>query len=351
MNTFTIGTRLLDDNSLPYIIAEIGVNHEGSMATAKKLIELAHEGGADAAKFQTYKADRLASRHSPSYWDTTKETTKSQFELFQKFDSFGVEDYKELARHCDRVGIDFLSTPFYEEAVDFLNPLMRVIKIASADLTAVPLLRKVAKTGKPIILSTGASTVDEIRFALSELEKAGAQSIALLHCVLNYPTAHDHANLRMIQGLTDAFPSYLVGFSDHTVPDDTMFVLTLAYAQGARIIEKHFTHDKKLQGNDHYHAMDVNDLRVARERIREAQLILGQRAKKSLDSEESARAHARRSIVLKNSVPAQGVLREDLMTVKRPGSGIGPEHWDAVVGRTLKHALEEDHILQWTDLV
>ena len=169
----------------PYIIAEIGVNHEGDIALAKRLIREAKDGGAHAAKFQSYKANKIASKNSPAYWDQSKEPTDSQFKLFQKYDGFGEAEYKELAEYCRTLGIDFMSTPFDLDAVDFLAPLMPAFKIASADITNVPLIRKCAGTGKPLIISTGAATLSEIELALTTAKQAGARNVALLHCVLN----------------------------------------------------------------------------------------------------------------------------------------------------------------------
>ena len=255
-----LGTTTVTPTGRPYVIAEIGVNHEGSLATAKQLIELAHEGGAHAAKFQSYKANTLASKHSPAYWDTTKEATLSQHELFQKYDNFGAAEYIELADHAKKVGIDFVSTPFDDEAVDYLAPIVSFYKIASADITNTPLLRRVARIGKPIVLSTGASTLDEVDGAIETLGVAGATDIALLHCILNYPCENVNAHVRMIGGLQDRYPNHIIGYSDHTVPDAEMTAMSIAYALGAVVLEKHFTHDKSLPGNDHYHAMDVHDL-------------------------------------------------------------------------------------------
>ena len=258
-----------------YVIAEIGVNHGGDIKLAKELIDLAKKGGAHAAKFQSYKAHKIAAKDSPAYWDTSKEPTESQFELFKKFDSFGPKDYEELAAYCKEVGIDFLSTPFDLEAVDFLNPLQRLIKVASADITNFPLLRKVAASKKPIILSTGCSTIQEIRSAVSELTNHGATEIVLLHCILNYPTSDENANLGMITSLQQEFPNCHIGYSDHTIPSDEMTVLCASYILGARVIEKHFTHDKSLQGNDHYHSMDWEDLQNFIRRANALNSILG----------------------------------------------------------------------------
>ena len=345
-----LGGRVVDADSDPYVIAEIGVNHGGSLELAKRLVELAREGGADAAKFQTYKAETLASRHSPAYWDTTKEPTLSQFELFKKYDAFGADEYRALAEHCARVGIDFVSTPFDDDAVDLLAPLVPFFKVASADLTNTPLLRRVAGTGKPVVLSVGASTTEEIDQALSTLGKAGASDVALLHCILNYPTSDENANLRMIGDLAARYPQCVPGYSDHTVPKDGLPSLVAAWLLGAVILEKHFTHDTSLQGNDHYHAMTSEHLRGFRLEVARIRPLLGSRRKHPLASEEIARTNARRSIVITRDVPAGHPLSEADITYKRPGTGISPLSWDDVIGRTTRRALAADDVLQWSDL-
>jgi N-acetylneuraminate synthase len=345
-----LGDRIVGAESAPYVIAEIGVNHEGSLELAKRLIEMAKEGGADAAKFQTYKAETLASRHSPAYWDTTKEPTSSQFELFKKFDAFGPDEYRALAVHCQRVEIDFVSTPFDDAAVDLLTPLVPFFKVASADLTNTPLLRRVARTKKPIVLSVGASTIAEIDQALETLRSAGAESIALLHCILNYPTSDDNANLRMIEDLADRYPECQIGYSDHTVPKPGLPSLVAAWLIGATILEKHFTHDTTLQGNDHYHAMTSDHLREFRVEVSRIQPLLGVRSKAPLASEEVARKNARRSIVVARELAVGHRITEDDITYKRPGTGISPLSWDEVIGRTTRRQLRPDEVLQWSDL-
>ena len=184
-----LGKKHVTRDSMPYIIAEIGVNHEGKLSQALELIDLAKEGGADAAKFQTYKAEKLASKYSPAYWDTKKEPTLSQFELFKKYDSFNEKDYKKLANHCEDINIDFISTPFDSEAVDYLEPIIPFYKIASADITNKPMLKQIAAKNKPIVLSTGLSELYEIDKAVKTIEKAGNNKIVILHCVANYPPA------------------------------------------------------------------------------------------------------------------------------------------------------------------
>lgn len=346
-----LGSHALSPQSFPYVIAEIGVNHEGSMDQARRLIDLAKQGGADAAKFQSYKADTLASKHSPSYWDTTKESTRSQHALFSKYDRFGPDEYIALAEHCHQVDIDFVSTPFDDAAIEFLDPLMPFFKIASADLTNIPFLRKVAGKNKPVLLSTGASTLGEVDIAVETLTRAGCKQLALLHCILNYPTENANAHLRMIEGLKRAYPGHILGYSDHTLPDDAMTSLVASHLLGAVILEKHFTHDKTLPGNDHYHAMDVNDLARFVEIARRVHELLGESDhKEPLTTEVPARKNARRSIVLSKNVPAGHMLAVEDMTYKRPGTGISPLHWDEVLGRKTAQALEADHVLQWQDL-
>jgi len=351
MTEVILGHRRVRADSRPYVIAEIGVNHEGSMDTAKRLIDLCKEGGADAAKFQTYKASRIASKHSPAYWDTSKEPTESQHKLFQKYDMFGPDEYTALAGHCRDVEIDFLSTPFDADAAEFLDPLVPFHKIASADLTNVPLLRQLAGKRKPVVLSTGASTLAEIDMAVTTLEDAGCQDLVLLHCVLNYPCPNENAHLEMIHGLRRAYPDVLIGYSDHTLPDERMLILSAAWLKGAVVLEKHFTHDKTLPGNDHYHAMDVDDLKRFIANIDLLSVVNGPSStKKPLASEAPAREHARRSIVIDRALKAGDVIDEADITYKRPAHGISPVHWDEVIGRKVRMDLEEDHILQWSDL-
>lgn len=336
------------DNSIlipPYVIAEAGVNHEGDMSLARRLIDEAAEAGANAIKFQTYKAGMLASKNSPSYWDTTKEPTKSQFELFSKYDKFWKPEFEELKKQCDIVDIEFMSTPFDLESACFLSDLVDVFKISSSDITNKPFIKTIAGYGKPIILSTGASSNDEISEAL-EWIGLGKIPVALLHCVLNYPTSDGDSHLGMILGLRKQFPNVIVGYSDHTMPGN-MKNLEIATLLGAQIIEKHFTHDKSLPGNDHYHAMDKNDLRAFFTRIEGVQAIIGQQEKEILDIEQSARLNARRSLVARRQITQGSAVSEADLTWKRPAHGVSPKYFDEVVGRIAAVTIEEDDIITW----
>jgi N-acetylneuraminate synthase len=332
----------------PYMIAEAGVNHEGSMDTAKRLIDEAKEGGADAIKFQTYKADTIASKDSPAYWDTTKEPTESQYKLFKKHDKFWKKEFVALKEYCDQADIEFMSTPFDTQAADFLNDLMPVFKISSSDITNKPFIKYICRFDKPIILSTGASYLYEIEEAVEWIKDENVP-FALLHCVLNYPTEDKNANLGMINGLKKKFPDTVIGYSDHTLPKD-MQTLETAAILGAQIIEKHFTHDKSLPGNDHYHAMDVEDLKVFNRRMDRIIELLGKKNVSSLDSEDSSRRNARRSLVANRIIPKGKVIEYDDLTWKRPASGISPKFIDEVIGKTSVDTIDTDQILKWEQL-
>ena len=332
----------------PYVIAEAGVNHEGSMDIARRLIEEAAEAGADAIKFQTYRAETLASKNSPAYWDTTKETATSQYELFKRHDSFWKKEFEELKKFCDQTGIAFLSTPFDVESAIFLNDLMEVYKISSSDITNRPFINFICGFGKPVLLSTGASYLHEIAEAVEWIEKNGNQ-LALLHCVLNYPTKNENAALGMIPALARAFPGHVIGYSDHTLPGD-MQILETATILGAKILEKHFTHDKTLTGNDHYHAMDMADLKHFYKRIRLTLASIGPFEVRALEAEEPARKNARRSLVAARDIAAGARITGADLTWKRPAHGISPRHIDEVIGMTARMDIKADTILQWSCL-
>jgi len=333
-----------DDVRILYIIAEAGVNHEGSMELAKRLIREAAEGGADAIKFQTYKADTIASKDSPYYWDIEKEPTKSQHELFKKYDKFWKKEFEKLKIECDEVGIEFLSTPFDRESAIFLNDLMPAFKISSSDITNKPFIELISSFGKPILLSTGASYLYEIEQAVSWIDEKNP--LCLMHCILNYPTKEENANLGMIVDLLNRFPEFVIGYSDHTEPYD-MKTLEIATLLGAEVLEKHFTFDKSLTGNDHYHAMDKNDLSKFVENIKRDIKLIGSLYKKPLSTEDKARRNARRSIVISGDIKKGEVFSNENLTWKRPASGISPSLIQEIIGKHARKDLKDDTILKW----
>lgn len=342
----------------PYIIAEIGVNyyevaHKNGVSlleAATLMIDEAARAGAHAVKFQAYKADTLAVKDAVAYWDTGKERVPSQYELFKKYDKLSYNNYAFLAEECKKRGIEFLCTPFDTDAVHALAPLVPAFKVASADITNKPHIRLVARQRKPVLLSTGAARLSEIARTVEWLREEGCEHIGLLHCVLSYPTRYEDANLGVIAHLARTFPGCIVGYSDHCPPDHRMLVLTLAFLQGARIIEKHFTLDKKLPGNDHYHAMDPADLRTFVANVEMVRVLHGSGTKDVLPCEQPARAYARRSLVAVREIPSGQVITEEMLGIKRPGTGIPPEFIDLVCGRKARHDLAEGAVLRWEDL-
>lgn len=348
----TIKERILNNQSV--LIAEIGVNYYdiakkediSIMDAAKLMILEAKNAGIHAVKFQSYKAETLAAHNSPSYWDLNEEPTTNQRELFMKYDSFGYEQYRELKEYCDSVSIEFLSTAFDYESADYLDDLMGVYKISSSDITNIPFIAYQAKKGKPILLSTGASNGDEIRTAVKEIRKYNSEPIVLLHCVLEYPTPYEHANLGKIKTLKEEYPDLIIGYSDHTKSEEACDVQKIAIALGARVIEKHYTLDKTLKGNDHYHAMDVEDAKRILEAMKKTEMLLGSDDLECLDSEQSARLNARRSIVSKCFIPAGAVITEEMLTAKRPGCGLPPTRQNELLGKTTKVDIQEDEIIE-----
>ena len=339
----------------PYLIAEMGVNFYDAarvmdispLEAAKLYIDKAAEAGIDCAKFQSYKAGTIVSKNSPAYWDTTKEPTKTQYELFLKHDSFGEKEYRELCDYTHNKGMDFTSTPFDYASADYLEDMVDFYKISSSDLSNIPFIAHIGAKGKPVIISVGAAYLSEVDEAIRVLKRSGCKDITILHCVLSYPTDPSNANLRIIETLKRDFPDVKVGFSDHVAPDDTMITLAVAYMLGAEVIEKHFTLDKTLPGNDHYHAGDPEDFKKAISNFKWIDKVLGSPEKTVLECEVIPRREARRSLVLTRNMKAGEVIQKEDIMPKRPGTGIAPRYTDIVIGRKVVRDLAEDTILTW----
>jgi len=263
------------------------------------------------------------------------------------YDSFSFNEYKELAEYCNELDIEFLSTAFDIESADYLYDLMDVYKISSSDLTNLPFVEHQAKKGKSILLSIGASDEDEIDRTLKVIKANNNQPIVLLHCVLEYPTPFEHANLNRIVTLKEKYPDLIIGYSDHTKPDYHVDVVKTAYNLGALVVEKHFTLDKTLPGNDHYHAMDPEDARKIVEGVEFIRSIRGSYEIKHLESEAASRQNARRSLVSNIDIKAGEVITKEMLTFKRPGTGISPTEIDNLIGKTVKADIQEDTILQY----
>ena len=326
-------------NHKPTIIAEAGVNHGGKLKLAKKYVLLAKEGMADAIKFQTYKAETIAARNSPSYWDKKKEKTSNQFDLFKKYDKLNFEDYKKLRKECRKNKIIFMTSLFDCENVDLFDKILNIYKIASADINNVPLLKKIGRKKKPTIISTGASTINEIKFALKCLN-LNPKLVCIMHCVLNYPTSDKLANISYITKLKKFFPKHLIGYSDHTLSDDNLTSVQMAYNYGAQIIEKHFTHNRNLKGNDHYHSMDKDQL-INFNKIQKKILLIKGSGKKNLSFERKSILYARRSIYAKKDINFREKFSEENIITLRPATGISAKKWDKIIGKTSKEFIKK----------
>lgn len=339
----------------PYVIAEIGVNFYDTakqlkiapLEAAKMYVQKVAEAGIDCAKFQSYKAGTIVSKNSPAYWDTTKEPTKTQYELFLKHDGFNEAEYRELADYAHSLGIQFTSTPFDYESANYLSDMVDFYKVSSSDLTNLPFIAHIAKKGKPVYVSVGAAYMSEVDEAVRTLKESGCKDIVLMHCVLSYPTEQKNANLNVIKTLKKSYPDLRIGYSDHVIPDDTMTTLSTAYLLGAEVIEKHFTLDKTLPGNDHYHAGDPEDFAKAISNFHLIDNILGSEEKTVLPCEQTPRREARRSLVLTRDMKAGEVILQSDIMAKRPGTGISPRFTDIVIGRAVKMDLQEDTVLTW----
>jgi Sialic acid synthase len=339
----------------PYLIAEMGVNfYDTALAlgvspldAAKLYIDAAAEAGIDCAKFQSYKAGTIVSKNSPAYWDTTKEPTKTQYELFLKHDSFGESEYRELCEYTHAKGMDYTSTPFDYASADYLYDMVDFYKISSSDLSNIPFIHHIGSKGKPVFISVGAAYLSECDEAIRTLKESGCKDIVILHCMLSYPTNPEDANLRIIQTLKKTFPDIRIGYSDHVAPDETMITLSTAYLLGAEVIEKHFTLDKSLSGNDHYHSGDPDDFKKAIHNFKMIDNILGNSEKTVFDCELIPRREARRSLVLTHDMKAGDVIKKGDLMPKRPGTGISPQFEDIIIGRKIINDLPEDTILTW----
>ena len=330
-----------------YFIAEIGVNHEANIKLAKKIILDAKKGGADAVKLQSYKAEKIASRYAKAYWDKKEEKEDSQLKLYKRFDKFENSDYQKLINYCKKIKIDFIITPFDLDTINFFKNKIKYFKISSSDITNFPLIEKVAKTKKPIILSTGASNVHEIKNAVRLINKYNKKLI-LLHCILNYPTKRYDANLGMIDDLQKKF-NLPVGLSDHTHPKDSHDILILAAMKNISLIEKHFTNNKSKKGNDHFHSFDKNDLIKFNQRILDTKKIIGKKKKNFLKSEVVSRKNARRSLFYNKDLKNKSKIKLSDIISLRPAVGISPSLYKKVISKKLKVDVKSGAKIKFSD--
>jgi N-acetylneuraminate synthase len=342
-----IGERLIGEGEKCFIIAEAGSNHNRDFNQALRLIDVAVEAGADAVKFQTYSAEKIYSKKTPKMSYLKKKgltrEDESVWDLIKRIE-MPRQWHKDLMEYCNEKGIIFLSTPFDLQAVDELEEIgVLAHKIASFEITHLPLLEYVAKTGKPIILSTGMADLSDIETALDVIYRQSNDKVILLHCAINYPPRYEDLNLRAIKTMEQAF-QVPVGFSDHTLGITSDIA---AVALGAKVIEKHFTLDRNLPGPDHPFALEPDELKSMVQAIRDTEKALGSPIKKHTQAEEEMYRLARRSLVAACRIPKGTKITAEMIDVKRPGYGIPTKLMDVVIGRVARVDIEEDEILSW----
>jgi len=340
-----ISNRAVGEGEPCFIIAEAGVNHNGDLNMAKKLVELAREAGADAVKFQTFRAEEVVTKSAEKaeYQKKTTSIDESQYEMLKRLE-LSEEAHFELKSHADKQGIVFLSTPYDEQSIDLLVRLgVPALKISSADITNHPLLSYVAIKNIPIILSTGMSTLGEIEEAVETLINAGNMQLILLHCNFNYPARMDDINLRVMTTLKQTF-GLLIGYSDHTTGIE---VPLAAVALGADVIEKHFTLDRHLPGPDQLSSIEPTELKDMVTGIRNIERALGSPVKRISGEEAQNREICRRSIVAATDIPQGTVITNDMLATKRPGTGILPKYTRDLVGRKATCNIAKDDLITW----
>jgi len=328
-----------------YIIAEAGVNHNGRLDLAFKLVETAVEAGADAVKFQTFKAEKFISRYAEKaeYQKQTTEAEETHLEMVRRLE-LDRNAHEELIQLCRSKGIEFLSTPFDHESIDLLVSLgLERIKVPSGEITNLPYLRKVGSMAKEVIVSTGMTTLEEIRSTLRVLADAGTpkERITVLHCNTEYPTPFEDVNLKAMLTIRDEL-GVKVGYSDHTLGIE---VPVAAVAMGAAVIEKHFTLDKNLPGPDHKASLMPDELKAMVRSIRNVEKALGDGVKRPSPSELKNKAVARKSIVAAKNIKKGEVFTKEKLTVKRPGTGISPMRWDEVLGQRARKDYQQDELI------
>ena len=326
------------------IIAEAGVNHNGRLDLALKMVDEAKRAGADIVKFQTAIPERVISRYADKA-EYQKETTgneESQLEMCRRI-HLKLSDYDIIKEYCEEVGIEFLSTPFDLESIAYLEKLgMKLWKIPSGEITNLPYLIKIAKTGKPVIMSTGMAELEEVEEAVNVLKEGGAGEITLLHCTTEYPAPFDSVNLKAMNTLREKLGTK-VGYSDHTTGIE---VVVAAVSLGATVIEKHFTLNRNLEGPDHKASLEPEELEVMVNKIRIIEKALGDGIKRAAEAEKKNIAIARKSIVAAKDIKKGEILSEDNITTKRPGNGISPMQWFEVLGTEAIRDFGEDELIE-----
>jgi N,N'-diacetyllegionaminate synthase len=342
--TIQLGTKRIGEKQPCFIIAEAGVNHNGKIQIAKKLIDVAVDADADAVKFQIFKAENVTTRNTnlPKYATRNIRKKTLQIDLLRQLE-IKYENFIFLKKYCDRKSIIFLATPHSFDAIDFLENLVPAYKFGSGDITNIPALVHAAKKGKPLILGTGASTLQEIRDAIQAIKHHHNQQVIALHCTTNYPCPIEEVNLRAMRTMRQNLDC-LVGYSDHTLGT---IVSIAAVALGACVIEKHFTLDRGLPGPDHKASLEPDELKEMVKAIRDTETALGSEEKKPQQSEKEIIKIARKSIVAQVNIPKGKIIQREMLAMKRPGTGLNGSYYEEIIGKRTKNDIKKDELITW----
>jgi N-acetylneuraminate synthase len=338
-----IGSKHIGEKQPCFIIAEAGINHNGKLSLAKKLVDVAISAGADAVKFQTFKAEGVVTDDVDLATYAKKNIGKNltQLQMIKRYE-LSYDEFKELKKYCDKKGIIFLSTPHSFDAIDFLEDLVPAYKFGSGDLTNLPALHYASRKQKPILFGTGMATLQEVRAAIRTIHSSGNHQIIALHCTTNYPCPLEEVNLRAMLTMQNTL-NCLVGYSDHTIG---ITVPIMAATLGAVVIEKHFTLSKTMQGPDHAASLEPEELTQMVTAIRTVETILGSYAKKPTRSEKEIMKLVRKSIVAAHDIRKGVILRRSMLDIKRPGTGLSPIHLQQFLGKKTKKPIKKDELIR-----
>jgi len=347
MKKVKIKNKFIGEGKPCFIIAEAGVNHNGDIRLAKKLIDVAKEAGADAVKFQTFHTEELVSRSTEKAEYQIRAKEKTQYEMLKKLE-LSFDDFRELKKYCDKKGIEFFSTPYDIKSINFLNELgVKRFKIASADLINKLLIEAVAKTKKQIILSTGMATLEEIERTIFLINAFGNRDIVILHCTTSYPTPYSQVNLNTLSLLKEKF-DLPVGYSDHTLGIE---IPIMAVSLGAKVIEKHFTLNRKMEGPDHFASLEPKELKEMIKAIRNVEEAFGKNEKEITLEEKKNIFFMRRSIHASKDIKKGEVIKTSNIKIIRPFDGINPWFLDKVLGKGTRISIKKDKPIKWRDLL
>ncbi len=344
-----INQKIIDQNSPIFLIAEAGVNHNGQLEIAKKMIDVAKEVNVDAIKFQTFITEKLLLKTTPKaqYQIRTKNDNENFYDMIKKYE-FSKNEFLELKNYCDAKNIIFLSTPFDSVSVQWLEELnVPVYKIGSGDMDNFPLLNLICEKNKPIFLSTGMATLEEVKETVKFLEDNKMTDLVIFQCTTNYPASYEEINLNVIDTFKKEFPNYLLGFSDHSLGIEASIG---AAAKGVKVIEKHFTLDKSMEGPDHKASLDPQELKQWVKSIRLIEKALGSFDKFPSEKEREISKIARKSIVTIKDLKKNEILTMNNISIKRPGMGISPKFFEKILGRKVNKNIPKDSILKWEDI-